>query len=343
MMLRPFEFNLVKKIKQAFTSSSLEEEKRAQDPISFLLLVSGGRDSMALLNSFIQISSFQKKLGLSLKFAVQHFNHQKRGLESDEDEALVRKVCEIHQIPYFVEQWEKDNPLIDAPHFLEEEDRLSPSLKSSNFQNSARLWRYRKANELCDKEEAKQSSKSSWVIVTAHHARDHVESVLLHILRGSGVQGLEGFSLLENRIFRPFWDISYEEIVAYQEETNLSYREDSSNHSDDYMRNLLRHKVFPVFEKINPSYQKKFIDLSAHIKDSSLSAEILSLAKTQGQELSSLLSKNILMNLAHEIFLAEKIKNKFFQKELSLQKGWSFLISKEPKEPVSFKFVRKNG
>ena len=97
------------------------------------------------------------------------------------------------------------------------------------------------------------------VLATAHHATDQAETVLINLLRGTGIEGLKGIPINQPKIIRPFLGFSRNEIENYALDNNIAYREDQSNFSDKYVRNKIRHHVLPVFEDINPKYHKNII------------------------------------------------------------------------------------
>ncbi len=187
-----------------------------------LCAVSGGADSMALLHMLSQRPE--------LTVCAAHFEHGLRGEESLRDAAFVEDYCRGHGIPCLVGHGEVKGYAHGRGLGMEE---------------AARELRYafleRAADALgCD------------TIATAHNADDNAETVLLHLLRGSGLDGLRGIPRRRGRIVRPLLDTTRAEIERYLEENRIPHIEDSSNASDDYSRNLLRHRVMPVLRMLNP-------------------------------------------------------------------------------------------
>lgn len=178
--------------------------------------VSGGADSVALLFGMYLL---REKLNVELSAA--HFNHHLRGAESDEDEAFVRSFCAGYGIPLTVG---------GAP--------VQPGKKG--LEAAAREARYAFLRSLPGK------------IATAHTADDNAETVILHLLRGTGLQGLGGIAPVNGRIIRPMLDIQRQEVEAFLEEYHLPHREDSSNASDAFLRNRVRHGVMPLLRAENP-------------------------------------------------------------------------------------------
>ncbi len=178
--------------------------------------VSGGADSVALLFGAYLL---KEKLGFSLEAA--HFNHGLRGEESDGDEAFVRQLCHQFDIPLHV----GNGAVIPGKKGLEA---------------AAREARYGFFATLDGK------------IATAHTADDNAETVLLHLVRGTGLKGLGGIPAVNGNTIRPMLGITRQQVLAFLAEYNLSYRADSSNQGDDFLRNRLRHHVMPLLQEENP-------------------------------------------------------------------------------------------
>lgn len=178
--------------------------------------VSGGADSMALLFAMYLLKD---KLGFTLQAA--HFNHKLRGKESDEDEAFVRKFCETFDIPIYVGSCQ----VISGKKGLEA---------------AARDARYGFLSQLEGK------------IATAHTANDNAETVLMHLVRGTGLKGLGGIAPVRGNLIRPMLNVTRQQVLAFLEEYHIPHREDSSNETDQFLRNRLRHRVMPLLEAENP-------------------------------------------------------------------------------------------
>ena len=178
--------------------------------------VSGGADSVALLFALYLL---KEKLGIRLKAA--HFNHRLRDSESDRDEAFVRELCDRYDIPLYV----GSGAVIPGEKGLEA---------------AARDARYAFFETLNGK------------IATAHTADDNAETVLMHMVRGTGLKGLGGISPVRGNLIRPMLLVTREQVVAFLNEYHLSYVEDSSNQTDVFLRNRLRHHVMPLLKQENP-------------------------------------------------------------------------------------------
>lgn len=192
-----------------------------------LVATSGGMDSMVLVHLF------QK---LKLNFAIAHCNFQLRGTESDGDENFVVAYAKQNDITCFVTKFDTEN--------------YSKSHKLST-QDAARNLRYNWFNEILEQEKFDY-------IVTAHHADDVAETFLINLSRGTGLDGLTGIPSQNGNIVRPMLPFSRAEIEIYVSENQLQWREDSSNASDKYVRNKIRHHIIPVFKEINDSFLNSF-------------------------------------------------------------------------------------
>ncbi len=192
--------------------------------------VSGGADSMALLWGMYML---REKLGIILECA--HFNHQLRGEESDRDAAFVRQFCEDYHIPF---------------HYGE----AKVVAGEKGLEAAAREARYAFLRSL------------PGVVATAHTADDNAETVLMHLLRGTGLKGLGGIAPKSGNVIRPMLSVTREEVLAFLEEYSLPYVEDSSNHTDDFLRNRLRHNVVPLLKKENPKFSPNLSQMALRLR-----------------------------------------------------------------------------
>ena len=178
--------------------------------------VSGGADSVALLFALYLL---REKLGIEL--AAAHFNHRLRGTESDRDEAFVRALCHQYDVPLTVGS-----------------GCVTPGDKG--LEAAARDARYAFLNTLPGK------------IATAHTADDNAETVLMHLVRGTGLKGLGGIAPVNGRVIRPMLTVTRAEVEAFLKEYYVNYIEDSSNAQDLFLRNRIRHHVMPLLRQENP-------------------------------------------------------------------------------------------
>lgn len=201
-----------------------------------LLAVSGGVDSMVLLDLFYK---------LRFDICIVHCNFQLRGEESDADELLVREICQEGYIPYFIESF-------DTLEFAKE-NKLS-------IQLAARKLRYDWFQEII--------SLGFDYVLTAHHLDDNVETFLINFTRGTGLEGLTGIPAQNENVIRPLLPFSREEIENYAKEYNIQWREDSSNASDKYFRNKLRHNIVPTLKELNTGFLDSFQNTLHHLQQS---------------------------------------------------------------------------
>ncbi len=332
MPLAKFEFSLFKALLQLEQNFGLKNAK-----ILLNLQVSGGKDSMCLLNAFAAVlSSRVCKLKNEYVLIVQHFNHKKRGKESDEDSFFVAQESLQRGIPAYLYS-------------------LLQEKVNGNFQDYARNWRKQNA-KLLSSRLSHELNCEKYFIVTAHHARDHVETVLMHLLRGSGIEGLKGISLFdeENICFRPFSALPYAEITNYLQNFNISFREDSSNLTDKYKRNYIRQHILPHFEYLQKDYENSFIKLSQHILESThlytneetYTAIIITKKTTPSnlfhalklQNKTTSMSENCIKNILYEAQLLLQKKENNIVKEVALKEGNKIRLEKNgEKVLVNFK------
>lgn len=199
-----------------------------------LLAVSGGVDSMVLLDLFYK---------LKFDICVAHCNFQLRGKESDADELLVREICQDGYIPYFINSFETLE--------FAKENKLS-------IQLAARKLRYDWFQELL--------SLGFEYVLTAHHLDDNVETFLINFTRGTGLEGLTGIPAQNENIIRPLLPFSRDEIENYALENKIQWREDSSNASDKYFRNKLRHNIVPTLKELNTGFLDSFQNTLHHLQ-----------------------------------------------------------------------------
>lgn len=202
--------------------------------------VSGGADSMALLHVLHQLSENKK-----FRLVVAHINHMARGKDSYGDAEFVKGVAENLGLSFFLRE-------INV-----EEKRLE--LKQS-FQEAARLIRYQFFDETLKVAGANK-------VAVGHTADDLVETVLMNIVRGSGLKGLTGIPKVRGNIIRPFLEIYRKDLEGYLEENKITFRDDLSNSNTKYLRNKVRHELIPHLESYNSSIKKSLQEMSEIVAD----------------------------------------------------------------------------
>jgi tRNA(Ile)-lysidine synthase len=208
----------------------------------FILIgVSGGIDSLALLHVLLGL-----KDKLSLKLCVIHVNHMLRGEEADLDQAFVLEYCRGNNLQVIIKKQDVCK--------IAKEQNLS-------IEEAAREVRYKIFHEV-------GKTFGDYKIAVAHHRNDQAETILMHIIRGTGVDGLKGMEFVSGKIIRPFLNISREEIEDYVRYHSLTPRVDSSNQETLYMRNRLRLELMPfIFDKFGVDITKNLLRLSEIVKD----------------------------------------------------------------------------
>lgn len=205
-----------------------------------LLAVSGGIDSMTMAGLFLNSA-------LRLSFAVAHFNFRLRGADSDGDEALVRDWCRQQGVAFFRQE-------ADARAFA--------AAQGLSVEMAARRLRYDWFAQLCRDEGFTH-------LAVAHNLDDRAETLLLHLLRGTGERGLAGIRADvplpgsgdgpgRVRLIRPLLDFSRREIEAFALRAGVPFRIDATNADTAIPRNRIRHEVFPQLAQINPSFLRTF-------------------------------------------------------------------------------------
>jgi len=191
-----------------------------------LVAVSGGIDSMVLANLLIVEG---------LKIGVAHCNYQLRGVESIKDTEFVAEWCKLNHIPFFLKK-------IDTETLVKS--------SGSSVQMIAREERYAFFNQLMDEHNYRFTA-------IAQHSDDRIETILLNVLRGTGVKGYAGIRAKRDRFVRPLLFASKDEIKTFAEKNEIGYREDASNIKTDYLRNWVRLRLLPMLRQIDSSIDEK--------------------------------------------------------------------------------------
>ncbi len=202
------------------TIKELKAEFNGFEDAQLLVAVSGGMDSMLMAELLLKAK---------IPFAVAHVNYQLRGKESDKDEKFVKAYCKKNKLTF---------------HCAQAGDLWKES--KNNLQERARDFRYTYFQQL-------QDEFGYTHVVLAHHANDQLETVLQHLVRGSGLKGLLGMKRHTSNKWRPLLELSKKELEGFAKELKLKWREDASNNATVYGRNKLRKKVVPILEELNPN------------------------------------------------------------------------------------------
>ncbi|MFN0047667.1 MAG: tRNA lysidine(34) synthetase TilS [Cytophagales bacterium] len=200
-----------------------------------LVAVSGGIDSVVLAHLLH---------AANLEFGIAHCNFSLRSSESDQDEVFVERLAQDLNVPFFSIRFNTS--------------KISKSRKIS-IQMAARDLRYEWFHALLQRENFD-------FLATAHHANDVLETILLNIARGTGIAGLHGILPKNDKTIRPLLFATRTDIEMYAANNELEWREDSSNETDNYPRNLVRHSIVPVLKKLNPNIEQTTIQTAAKVK-----------------------------------------------------------------------------
>lgn len=200
------------------------------------MALSGGADSVCLLLKMIEE-------GRSVE--VVHCNFHLRGDESDRDEAFVVSLCERLGVP------------LHRVHF---DTREYAALHKVSIELAARELRYRYFEQL-------RRDIGAEAIMVAHHRDDNVETVLMNLVRGTGIRGMAGIRPVNGHILRPLLDMSRQDIEDYLEKKGETYVTDSTNLEDDATRNKFRHHVIPLLQSLNPKASENIHSTSRHIAE----------------------------------------------------------------------------
>ena len=207
-----------------------------------LLATSGGLDSMVMAHLFN---------ALDYEFALAHCNFQLRGLESFGDQKFVQDFADANNIPVFITQF-------DTQTFA--------NVYKFSTQVAARELRYNWFYELLETENYDY-------ILTAHHSDDNIETFLIHLVRGSGLDGFTGIPAQNELVIRPLLAFSRAEISNYASANAVLWREDSSNSSDKYLRNKIRHDLVPILKELNLNFLTSFQNTQKYLKEAQAMVE----------------------------------------------------------------------
>jgi tRNA(Ile)-lysidine synthase len=213
------------------------------DSKKILIALSGGADSVFALRFF---NKYKKKY--KIEIAAIHVNHNLRGKESLRDEKFCRSLCEKIGIEIFIES-------VNVKSFAKK-NKLS-------IEEAARILRYQRFDKVLQK-------SNSDLIITAHNSDDNTESVLLNIVNGTGIDGISGISIKNEKLIRPFLCLSKNQITEYLENQKVDFVYDSTNEDTNFRRNYVRKEIIPLLKNINPSINKSVFNSSEVVKNQKL-------------------------------------------------------------------------
>lgn len=217
----------------------IEEKNLFTSRDKVLIALSGGADSVALLRVL---------LALGYQCEAAHCNFHLRGVESDRDEQFVRNLCMELEVTLHVTHF--DTVGYASSHHV-------------SIEMAAREMRY-------DWFEQIRQQQGAQVIAVAHHRDDSVETFLLNLVRGAGINGLKGISPQNGHIVRPLLEVDRKDILDYLHHLNQEYVTDSTNLQDEYMRNKIRLNILPMLCQLNPSVSESIARTAERLTDASL-------------------------------------------------------------------------
>lgn len=236
---------LVKKMYSELIYSHIVKKGLVEDGDRLIVAVSAGPDSMCLLHYLIALK--QRIQYSHIELFVVHVNHHTRGGENEDEEALIRNYCKDYGIPFYkVDYYYQGN---------------------ENFHEDSRNYRYEVFMDHAKKVNANK-------IVLAHHLDDQVETVLFKLIRGANITGYQGMKeriSIDDKVvlIRPFLGITKDDILEYCEEYSIPYLVDSSNQSDKYTRNKIRHFIVPELATIQTDVKDKIEQFRLQISEAS--------------------------------------------------------------------------
>jgi len=216
-------------------SKHIKKEFRFLNKSKLLVCVSGGVDSMVLINLLNRFN---------YDVSIAHCNFNLRNEESDLDENFVKNYAFSNSIPFF------------SKSFV-------TKLPKHSMQMAARNLRYEWFYEILKTEKLDY-------IITAHHLDDSLETFILNLSRASGIEGLTGIKKLNDLIVRPLLVFSKKEILNYAKANNIKWREDSTNKNNNYQRNQIRNEIIPLLKKLHPNFLDQTNKTMTFLKESSL-------------------------------------------------------------------------
>lgn len=204
-----------------------------------LVALSGGVDSVVM---FELLNSYKNEYNFNIEIA--HFNHITRNGQSDIDEKFVRKIASENDI--IIHVGKKSMDIYSKDNNISAED-------------AGRILRHNFFNEIINS----KVDNENWFLALAHNLDDQVETILMRIIRGTGIDGLKGMGDIEDNIIRPILHIPKKDIIEYAETNSIKYVQDETNFENDYTRNSIRNELIPLIKKkYNPNFNEAILSLS---------------------------------------------------------------------------------
>ncbi|MGE5497913.1 MAG: tRNA lysidine(34) synthetase TilS, partial [Syntrophothermus sp.] len=302
---------LIKTIEQKVISFA-DEFRLIAEGSRILVALSGGPDSVFALKF---LHKYEKRFKIQLGAA--HINHSLRGEDSDRDEQFCHELAEKLGIHFYSRR-------VDVLTYAHK-NKLS-------VEEAARILRYNVLEELAETDKYDK-------IVTAHNMNDNTETVLLNLIKGTGLKGISGIPPERGKIIRPFLSLKKEEILQYLHDTGTEYRIDESNKKNDYERNFIRNILLPsIKDNLNPSAEQNIFNSSVNFRniqsflDAEIDEAVKKTAETRGHQVILSIEK---LNGLHPSLLGEIVKKlitetfsgEFEYKDLSIIKS---LLANQP-------------
>lgn len=201
-----------------------------------LLAISGGRDSTVMCELFCRAG---------FRFAIAHCNFHLRPGDCDRDEAFVKSLADRYGVPFHVAHFDA---MADAKFW------------KTSVEDAARRERYGFFAKLCEEFHYE-------VVATAHHRDDSIETFFLNLVRGTGISGLRGMKVRNGNVVRPMLCFTREDIDSFVEKEHLEYVEDYTNQDEEFRRNLIRHRIVPLFRELSPSFDRIMAENLSRLAD----------------------------------------------------------------------------
>ena len=259
---------------------TVEKYHMLQKGDTVVIGLSGGADSCALLYFLLSVRD-----DMELKLIACHVNHLLRGDEAFRDEEFAKGLCEKNNVEFRLLR-------ADVAHEAE--------IRRESTEKTGRDIRYAFFEDTAAEYNAK--------IATAHTASDNAETVIFNLARGSGLRGLSGIPPVRGNIIRPLIEVTRNEIEQYCVEKSIGFVTDSTNLTEDFTRNRIRHNVVPALKEINPSLESTIIRMGANLRDINEYISMQAESALQSAKISGGYKADILYNTDKSVF-AEILRN----------------------------------